>query len=333
MEQAGSMNSTTWLYRGAGLGGPERSANCRPAIAPPLVEAMTGNPQSERPVVVLTSCDRLTCEVRKALLGRVPLAFAESESALLQRVAHGAQLVVVHLNGAADSVGVAGRLVRAVPGLAAPIVALHESDGVRTDGAPPSGLFDDILFVKPERWQILLLAWVRQPALARQRVAELRLLHSVAPVLLLPVLDLLMLVSEPALSVKKWSAECGVNRTHLYRDIARTGMTPSGIVDAVRALHSVGPILVNRAIPRHSALDWSAVRTERRVLARTLGMTRSEIVNVGEPGSLEVRQLIADRLGKYFERAQLRSVRILPDAVSVLSWIDSPDDLRVSCAG
>ena len=75
----------------------------------------TVDPRFEWPVVVLTSCDRLTCEVRKALVGRVSMAFAESESALLQRVAQGAQLVVLHLNGAAGDGGVAGRLCAPCP--------------------------------------------------------------------------------------------------------------------------------------------------------------------------------------------------------------------------
>lgn len=268
---------------------------------------------SECPVVVRTSCDRVTAEVRKTLLPRIPLAFAESEEALHQRVAEGARLIVLHLNGGTeDDGGMAGRLLRAVPSLTAPVVALSDTEVGSNDGARQSELLDDVLFVRVERWQTLLQAWAKQPARARQLVTELRLLHSCAPVRLMPVLDLLVLAPEPSLSVKRWSAEIGVSRTHLYHDIALTGMTPSKVIDAVRTLHFVGPSLVAPAALRQSGREWSAVRTERRVVARTLGMTQAEIMAVGKPGSSEVRHLVADRLRNYFERAQKRPSRGLP---------------------
>lgn len=261
--------------------------------------------RSVSPVVVLTSCDHLTKELRRALLPQHSLAFEESEEALHQRVAQGAQIVVLHLNGDAADGGVAGRLFRAVPNLAAPVVALSDAEAGNNDGVTQSDLLADVLFVRVERWTTLLQAWVKQPARARQLVAELRLLHACAPAWFLLGLDLLMLAPEHSLSVKGWSAAVGVGRTHLYRDVALTGMTPSEVVDAARILHCLGPSLVERAAQRSEGRGGGvAVRTERRLLARTLGMTRAEIMAVGEPGSPEVRNVVAEQLCRYFERAQ-----------------------------
>lgn len=258
--------------------------------------------RSAQPAVVLTSCDRITSEVRKALLGRIPLSFAESEAALQQLAASGAQLVVLHQKGSAADGGVAGRLVRAVPDLSASVVVLFESTGARTDCAPKSDILNDILFVKEERWLVLLQAWANQPINARQRTAELRVLAACAPVQLLHVFDLLMLAPESSLSVKKWSADTGVSRTQVYRELAPTGVRPTEVVDVVRAMHIVGPTLMEQPAPGLPCRRRSSTRTEHRVLARTFGMTKAEIMAVGEPGSPAVRQLVAERLRLYFER-------------------------------
>lgn len=269
--------------------------------------------RSEKPVVVLTSCDHLTKEMRLALVPHHSLAFVESEAELHRRVTEGAHLVLLHVKGSAEDGRVAGRLVRAVPTISAPVIALSDFEVDGSDGAGQSELLDDILFFRVERWRVLLEAWVKQPAHARQRVAELRLLHSCAPAQLLPLLDHLMLVPEPLLSVKKWSAETGVSRRHLYRQIRLTGMTPSEVLDVVRSMHCVGPILVDRAdVPKNGG-ERFAVRTERRVLARTLGMSLTEIVAARESDSREVRDLVANRLRRCFERGQDRPSQVFSE--------------------
>jgi len=262
----------------------------------------------ERPVVVHTSCDRITQQVLKALLPCAPLAFAESEEVLHQRVAQGARLVVLHLRGCVTDSGRAGRLVRAVPASSAPVVALWDADSGDPASAPAE-LLDDVLRVKTERWQALLQLWATWPEKARHRVAALRLVYECAPVSLLHACEKLMLMPVASLSVKKWSANEQVGRTHLYRDLKQTGMTPARLVDIVRCLHYLAPVLSDGATGHDRKKEWSTVRTERRVLNRSLGLTQHEISGAGEPGSPEVRNLVSARLRESFAR---RSPCIIP---------------------
>ena len=264
----------------------------------------------------MTTCDHITSETRRAFLSDIELAFVESEAALHQQVSQGASLVVLHVSGVREEGSAAGRLMRAVPKHRASVVALSGAKRGIYDAALRSECHDDVILVRDERWLTLLRAWVKQPSRARQRVAELRLLHSVAPPPLLDVLDLLMFLPESSLCVKKWSAAAGCNRMQLYRDIALTGMTPSGLLDMVRTVHAVGRCLVERTTEGGSGSEFLSVRTERRILLRTLAVTQAEIVAAGPPGSLAVRKLVTERLQRHLECAYPCPSRAVPATLS-----------------
>ena len=165
--------------------------------------SMVRSPPTDKPIVVFTRCDRITGGIRKALLSSAPLTFAESEQTLHQHAARGARLVVLHANGGLTASRAAGRLLRAVPDLAAPIVGLSDTATSGMVGAVQAELMNDLLQTRFERWLVLLQAWLGHPQGARQRVSELRLLHACAPARILPLLDPLMLVPDSELSVKR----------------------------------------------------------------------------------------------------------------------------------
>lgn len=266
------------------------------------------DPRLSNSVLVFTKCDHITQRVREALGPRHALVFAETEDTLHRNALRGTSLVVLHT---ADPC-TAGRLVRAVPMLPAPLIALTDTVAYARVAAQSSELLSDVLCVQTERWASLMVAWAQAPGRARQLVAELRVLHRSAPADLLPALDSLMLAPESSVSVKQWSAMAGVSRATLHRDLSSMGISPSRVVDVVRSLHSLGRYLVNGTAQVGRHREWSAVRTERRVLARTLNLTQAEIGTAGEPGSARVQTLVAGRLVDYFARVQECPIRALP---------------------
>ncbi|MBW7933894.1 MAG: hypothetical protein H3C62_09845 [Gemmatimonadaceae bacterium] len=109
------------------------------------------------------------------------------------------------------------------------------------------------------------------------------------------------------MSVKTWSAYAGVSRTKLHHAIVRAGYTPSHLLDAIRSLHALGPALVERRSTCHDRREWSAMRTARRIVLRTLGLTPPIVAAAASEGADAVRALVTDRLRRHFE----------PDAGSV----------------
>ncbi|MDP1859865.1 MAG: hypothetical protein Q8K82_14425 [Gemmatimonadaceae bacterium] len=265
-------------------------------------------------VVVQTTCDSVTREVRRVLMPIVPLAFAETEAMLHQLVGEGARLIVLHLGGGPEDARTPGRLVRAIPMLRAPIVALTDGAGVFRADLPADGLLQDVLLLKSERWTSLLRAWASYPTSAPYLSEELRLLQQCAPAEVLSLLEDLALSADASLSVKRWSAVAGISRTRLHHRIACSGFTPSHLVDAVRGLHAVGPHLVSRGKLQRSGRAWPVIRAERRVLNRIMGLSPADLVNVGASDPLALRALVSERLRRHFERARKSDRGSLPQA-------------------
>ena len=257
-------------------------------------------------VIVRTSCDHLTGAVRQLLLPQVALAFAEDEQVLAGLAESGARLVVLHFVGSPSDESMAGRLVRAVPGLSAPIIALSERAGADCRDQPLGGFLNDVLHKHTDPWSSLLRAWALQPRRAPHLAVALRLLPHCAPPSLLPALESLALASDKSLSVKQWSSHAGVSRTRLHREIGRIGFTPSVLVDAVRSLHLVSPLLADCGVRDAGLRTWSMRRTERRVLLRTLGLSHTDIANAGCANTHSLRALILERLHCHFARSRCK---------------------------
>ncbi len=257
---------------------------------------------TEARLVVLTSCDSLTDAVRRGLGSQVSFRFAESEEALSRLIGRTTQLVVIHLASALGDGGIAGRLVRAHhPIRLCPIVGIGSTETCALIHLSPQHVLDDLLCLDAERWQTLLLAWAAYPESARSRVEALRVLHQVAPPDLLPILDELMMAPVSTLSVKGWSAARGRSRTTVFRQMSALGVKPSDLVDIARCLHAVGPILSANQREPWQPRRWSELRTERRVLARTLAVDLADVARLGMRDAAEARREIAARLCVFFE--------------------------------
>jgi hypothetical protein len=267
------------------------------------------------PVVIFTGSDVITAAVRETLLPRFPIAFAESEDSLHRTVARGTRLVVLHLDQRPRTSSLPGRLVRAVPQLTAPVIALGEREENSDRVESPTSFLADVLCVRTERWMPLLAMWAGQPNRGRERAEALRLLHAAAPAAALPMIDTLALLPVRSLSVKGWSAALGTNRTRLFRSVVAAGLKPSEVLDAVRIVFRLGPYLLLRPNTKRHARSSVTGRTDKRLLARTLGLHHRALESAGEPGSDAVRDLIALRLQGHFSvlrRAPSRQTSVAP---------------------
>jgi hypothetical protein len=210
----------------------------------------------------------------------------------------------VHLGKGGSDIGIAGRIVRAVPRLTSRIVGLQAHSPRRHGSVEPTDCFDDILDLATERWEPLLRTWADCPVEAAHRVAALRLLADSAPESLWPVVEPLLQIPLASLSVKQWGAQAGVDRTTLYRQMVARGLSPSDVADLARTLRVLAVFLSagsGRPVVRP---PWPGKRTMQRIFVRTLGRDSLRWISgdLGDSASvrrdivLQLRQFIAARV-------------------------------------
>jgi len=223
--------------------------------------------------------------LRDALAPFSRVEFAASESELLRLLHRPARLIVVH--GAppfADS-RLPARLRHALRDTHVPIVVVASSREPAWRHAADliaSGAVEDIIRIDAERVDALVAAWSLHSDRCRRKVEALRLAHESAPESLHAFLEELLLNDSADLTVSAWAAKKGDHsRFALHRELAKQGVAPSTLIDVARVLNVVTRVLVRsrtRLTGRLAALP--DVRSARRLLARTLGMSPSDMTHL-----------------------------------------------------
>ena len=164
-----------------------------------------------------------------------------------------------------------------------------------------SGQVEDIIYTDTERVDALVAAWSLDSDRCRHKVEALRLARESAPENLHVFLEELLLKDTGDLSVGAWAAKKpDGSRFALHRELAKIGVSPSTLVDVARVLNVVTRVLVRggtRLKGRLAALP--DVRAARRLLARTLGMSPSDVTHLArEQGPDAVRDRIRKAVSK-----------------------------------
>ena len=167
-----------------------------------------------------------------------------------------------------------------------------------------SGKVEDIIYTDTERVDALVAAWSLDSDRCRHKVEALRLARESAPENLHVFLEELLLKDTGDLSVGAWAAKKpDGSRFALHRELAKIGVSPSTLVDVARVLNVVTRVLVRgrtRLKGRLGALP--DVRAARRLLARTLGMSPSDVTHLAREQGLDAvrdrtRQAVSRMLG------------------------------------
>jgi len=218
--------------------------------------------------------------LRDALAPHMPVVFASSEYELLQLVLRPAQLIVIHGVPPFADARLPARVRHATRGGHVPLVVLASSrePAWRDVGALiESGQVEDVIRTDTERMDALIAAWSLHSDRCQRMVAALRLVHECAPEPLHGFLEELLLNDSAELSVSAWAARTtDGSRFTLHRELAKEGVSPSTLVDVARVLNVVTRVLLFGA-RLHDALAVSDMRAARRLLARTLGMTPTDV--------------------------------------------------------
>ncbi|MHB1310785.1 MAG: hypothetical protein ACYC3L_02120 [Gemmatimonadaceae bacterium] len=234
-----------------------------------------------------------------------PVSFASTEQELLSLLGQPARLVVIHGAPPFADPRLPSRVRHAAHGVAVPIVVLASSKDPAWTGGDEliaSGQVDDIIYIDSERVESLIAAWSLHSDRCRRKVEALRLAHESAPDSLHHFLEELLLNDSADLSVTSWAAGLPAgSRFTLRRTLQKEGVKPSALVDAARVLNVVARVLVRgrgRLKGRLAALP--DVRSARRLLMRTLGITPREITDIvnDEAGVAEVRDRTVKAVGE-----------------------------------
>ncbi len=233
--------------------------------------------------------------LRDALRPFAPVQFAATEDELMHLLRRPAHLVVVHGVAPYDDTRLPVRLRHGLRDAEVPIVIVTTSrEPAWKCGTAliESGQVEDIIYADTEHLDALVAAWGQHSDRCRRKVEALRLAHQSAPENLHQFLEELLLNDSADLSVNAWAAKKHENsRFALHRELAKMGVSPSTLVDIARVLNVVTRVLVRggtRLKGRLTALP--DVRAARRLLARTLGLSPSDMTHLArEQGPEAVR--------------------------------------------
>ncbi len=248
------------------------------------------------PVLILSNHVAMKVRLRAALEPFSPVDFVASEAELVARMLRPARLVVIHGAPPFADARLPSRLRHGASCSRAPVVVLTSSkEPAWARAAELIALeeVDDVVHLDTERVECLVAAWSLHPDRCRRKVEALRLAHQSAPEPLHRFLEELLLNDSADLSVTAWAAkQADGSRFALRRELQKEGVRPSALVEAARVLNVVANMLVRsrgRLKGRLAALP--DVRSARRLLARTLGVTPREISAITKhvDGAEEVR--------------------------------------------
>ncbi len=249
-----------------------------------------------RPVNILSDHVAMKVRLRDALANLATVQFAASEHemmAMLQRPAH---LVVVHGVPPYADARLPARLRHALGDTPVPVVIVtttREPAWKQRDMLISSGQVEDIIYADSERLDALVAAWGLHGDRCRRKVEALRLAHACVPESLHLFLEELLLNDSADLSVSAWAAKKHESsRFALHRELAKIGVAPSTLVDVARVLNVVTRVLTRGASQFRGRLPaLPDVRAARRLLARTLGMSPSDVTHLArEQGPEAVRE-------------------------------------------
>jgi hypothetical protein len=265
---------------------------------------MTTLPGAALPVLVLSDHVAMKVRLRDALLPFSPVEFAASEQELLERLHRPARLIIIHGAPPFADARLPARLRHALRDMIVPIVVVvssREHAWMRAAELIESGEVEDVIRIDTERVDALVAAWSLHSDRCRRKVEALRLAHESAPESLHEFLEELLLNDSADLSVTAWAAKKGdQSRFALHRELAKQGVSPSTLVDIARVLNVVTRLLVrSRARLKGRLAAFPDVRSARRLLARTLGLSPSDMTHlVREEGPDAVRDRTRRAVGE-----------------------------------
>jgi len=248
---------------------------------------MTYLPDEARPVLVLAEHVAMKVRLRDALAPFSPVEFVASEQDLLQSLRRAVRLIIIHGAPPFADPRLPGRLRQAMGSAPVPIVVVassREPAWRQADQLIASGQVEDIIRLDTERADALVAAWSLHSDRCRRKVDALRLAHESAPECLHAFLEELLLNDSADLSVTAWAAKKGdQSRFALHRELAKKGVAPSTLVDVARVLNVVTRVLVRSGTSIRGRLAaLPDLRSARRLLARTLGMSPSDVTHLAQ---------------------------------------------------
>lgn len=239
------------------------------------------------PVLVLSDHVPMKVRLRDALEPFAPVVTVGSELELIAKLQEPARLLVVHGVGVFADARLPWRVRRDVPTFESPIVVVttsREPAWEQANELVSSGQLEDVIRSDTERMDSLVAAWTLHGDRCRRKVEALRMAHESAPERLHPFLEELLLEDSADLSVRSWAERKPEgSRFSLRRELAREGVTPSLLLDVVRVLNAVSRVLQrSRSRLQDHLPTLPDVRSARRILNRTLGMSPSDVTNLAK---------------------------------------------------
>jgi hypothetical protein len=242
--------------------------------------------------------------LRAAIEPFSPVAFASSESELLGRALRPTRLIVIHGAPPYTDSRLPARIRGAAGISCVPIVLLastREPAWTHGQELKESGQVDDVIHTDADRVDALIAAWSLRGDRSRRMVEALRLAHESTPGPLHPFLEELLLNGGADLSVTSWAAmKPDGSRFALRRALAREGVNPTVLVDVARMLLVISRVLmrVDERSTGHATV-FPEVRSARRLLARTMGMSPGEVTRLAHQcGPDSIRDLAKRAVGE-----------------------------------
>ena len=281
---------------------------------------MTTSMDAGKPALVLSEYVAMKVRLRDALRPFSPVEFVASEYDLQQRLHGPVRLVIVHGATPYADARLPARLRHAAGDLPAPMIIVASSREPAWRGANElvaSGQVDDVLWTDTERVDALLAAWTLHGAACRRKVEALRLAHASVPEKLHPFMEDLLLGDPESLTVAAWAARKGdPSRFSLHRELAKKGVAPSTLVEVARMLNIVARTLARGTSQIEGRLPpMPDARAARRLLARTLGLTPSEMTDIArQQGAEVVRERVRHAVGAMLREGNGRTAADARDA-------------------
>lgn len=282
---------------------PARNRSQPPEAIHPA-HRMTLPPVTGLPVLILSDHVAMRLRLSAALELFAPVVFASSELDLLAHLQAPARFVVVHGVAPFTDGRMLARIRHGARDPIVPIIVLassREPAWANRRELVASGQVEDIIHTDTERMESLIAAWSLHSDRCRRKVEALRLAHQSAPEPLHRFLEELLLNDSADLSVTAWAAKKpDSSRFALRRELAREGVAPSTLVEIARMLNVVARVLIrtrHRLTGRPSALP--DVRSARRLLTRTMGMSPSDMTQMAhDEGPDAVRDRTKQAVGE-----------------------------------
>lgn len=239
-------------------------------------------PAMDQPVLILSAHVAMKLRLRDAMAPYARVECVTSEHELLQRLARPVRLVVIHGVPPFADPRLPARLRHARRETTASIVVVtHSREPVWQSERSliATGQVEDIIYTDTERVDALVAAWSLDSDRCRQKVEALRLARESAPENLHVVLEELLLRDTGDLSVSAWAAKTpDSSRFALHRELSKAGVSPSTLLDVARVLNVVTRFLaLGRTRLKGRLATLPDMRAARRLLARTLGMSPSDV--------------------------------------------------------